>query len=124
MQPFVAGQGHIQVDAFEPQVATVGGVAEKQLRGGCRKRLGERRCTGRFALEPSILRRSLLFAGAPFDFSPEALTRLGLLQKFLLKTILAAAPPHTRPRSGGEDDGMRPKPVPFSPGHHRSFTSQ
>ncbi len=37
MQPFVAGQGHIQVDAFEPQVATVGGVAEKQLRGGSRE---------------------------------------------------------------------------------------
>ena len=38
MQPFVAGQGHIQVDAFEPQYATLGGVPEKQLLGGCLER--------------------------------------------------------------------------------------
>ncbi len=27
-------------------------------------------------------------------------------------------------RDGGADDGMRPKPGTFPPGHHRSFTSQ
>ncbi len=117
MQPFVAGQGHIQVDAFEPQVATVGGVAEKQLRGGCRKRLGERRRTGRFALEPSKLRRSVLFAGAfstsrrgpyspgtPSNFAPKnfaqnniSCRRASHLARSGGASFLSAAP-HCRPQ--------------------------
>ncbi len=48
MQPFVAGQGHIQVDAFEPQDALAAGwqknsfaaaVERAKARGGIRGRI-------------------------------------------------------------------------------------